>query len=147
MRFLFLAALILPAGALPAAAAVAILDVTVVDVASGGTRPHVTVIADGEFITSIGRAGSVAIPKGARVVSGSDKFLIPGLWDMHVHLWHRQNQLPVFVAFGVTGVRDMGSDFDRLAAWRGAIEKGDAVGPRIVASGPAVGGETPGDAR
>ena len=59
---------------------------------------------------------------------------------MHVHLWYAQNQLPTFIAFGVTGVQDMGSDFKRTSAWRDAIENGTAVGPHILTSGPPVDG-------
>ena len=121
---------------LPAVAAVAIQDVTVIDVASAAVRPHMTVLIDGEHIRAVERG--LAVPPGARLVSGTGKFLIPGLWDMHVHLWYQQNQLPTFVAFGVTGVQDMGSDFSRVSAWRAAIESGKAIGPHIVTPGPPV---------
>src|SRR5579871_4786244 len=131
-------------------AAVAIQDVTVIDVASGAARPHVTVILNGDKISAV-IPTSAAIPRGllndARIVDGRGKFLIPGLWDMHVHLWSQQNQLPVFLAFGVTSVRDMGSDFKRLESWRDEIDAGLAVGPRIVTGGPAVDGDAPVDAR
>jgi imidazolonepropionase-like amidohydrolase len=141
----FLAALL--TACLPAAAAVvpqvAIQDVTVIDVASAATRPHMTVLIDGEHIRAVGP--SVPVPAGARVVSGREKFLIPGLWDMHVHLWYKENQLPVFVAFGVTGVQDMGSDFSRVSAWRSAIESGKAIGPHIVTPGPPVTEQPSGD--
>jgi imidazolonepropionase-like amidohydrolase len=72
------------------------------------------------------------------VVSGKGKFLIPGLWDMHVHLWYEQNQLPVYLAFGVTGVQDMGSTFYRVARWRAEIVEGKADGPHVVTCGPPV---------
>jgi predicted amidohydrolase YtcJ len=58
---------------------------------------------------------------------------------MHVHLYYKQ-YLPLFVAFGVTGVQDMGSDFSKVSAWRDEIEKGIAVGPHIITSGPPVDG-------
>jgi imidazolonepropionase-like amidohydrolase len=127
----------------PVMAAVAIRDVTVIDVTSSAARPHMTVIIDGERIRGVGRA--LPIPPGARIVIGTNKFLIPGLWDMHVHLWYQENQLPVFVAFGVTGVQDMGSDFPRVSAWRAAIESGKAIGPRIVTPGPPVTEKPSGD--
>lgn len=125
---------LLLAGIAPGSAAIAIQDVTVIDVAAAATHPHMTVVIDGERIQSIGKA----TPAGARIVNGAGKFLIPGLWDMHVHLWYKQNQLPLFIAYGVTGVQDMGSDFERVSAWRAAIETGKAVGPHIVTSGPPV---------
>jgi len=138
-----LAVMCLPAGC----ASVAVLDVSVIDVAAGVARPHMTVVIEGERITALGLSGSVRVPVKARVISGRNRFLIPGLWDMHVHLWNKENQLPVFVAFGVTGVEDMGSDFKRVVAWRGAIETGKAIGPHIVTSGPPVSGRDSEDAR
>src|SRR5579864_6770557 len=59
---------------------------------------------------------------------------------MRVHLGDLENQLPAFLAYGVTGVVDVGSDFDRTGALRAAIESGKAIGPHIVTSGPAVDG-------
>src|SRR5260221_3137742 len=102
MRFLAVCtAACLGAAAVPPVP-IAIQDVSVVDVATGTTRAHQTLILEGERIRSAGPSASTAAPKGAVVVDGKGKFLIPGLWDMHVHLWYPQNQLPVFVAFGVT---------------------------------------------
>lgn len=120
------------------AAVFAIRDVTVIDGSGAEPRPHQTVLVVGERIAAAGR---IAIPRGARIVEGRGRFLIPGLWDMHVHLWHEQNQLPAYVAHGVTGVRDMGSDFSRVSKWRREIEAGRAVGPHIVTPGPAVSGK------
>jgi hypothetical protein len=134
------AATMLCHAAAPAVTHVAIQDVAVVDVAASTVHPHMTVVIEGESIKVIGGAAAAHIPPGARIVNGTGKFLIPGLWDMHVHLWYRENQLPIFLAFGVTGVQDMGSDFERTSAWRSAIESGKAVGPHIVTSGPPVNG-------
>ena len=127
--------------ALPLAAAslTAIQDISIVDVATGVARPHMTVILeDGEF-SRVGAAASVPIPASARLIPGKNQFLIPGLWDMHVHLYYKP-YLPLFLAFGVTGVQDMGSDFAKVSAWRDEIEKGAAAGPRIFTSGPPVDG-------
>jgi imidazolonepropionase-like amidohydrolase len=127
-------------GALPlAAASIAIQDVSVIDVASGTARPHMTVVIDDGKISRVGLASSIQLPAATRIVSGKNKFLIPGLWDMHVHLYYKQ-YLPLFVAFGVTGVQDMGSNFSQVRAWRDEIEKGSAIGPRILTSGPPVDG-------
>jgi hypothetical protein len=126
---------------------IAIEDVSVIDVAAATVLRHRTVIVDRERITTVGPASSTLPPKDARIVSGQDRFLIPGLWDTDVHLWYRENQLPVFVAFGVTGVQDSGGDFERVSAWRKAIESGDATGPHIVTSGPPVAGRETADRR
>ena len=98
-----------------------------------------TVVADAGKITRVGPAASTQGSQGSRIVDGRNKFLIPGLWDMHVHLYYKQ-YLPLFVAFGVTGVQDMGSDFTKVKAWREEIESGKADGPHIVTSGPPVDG-------
>lgn len=110
-----------------------------IDVAAGVARPHMTVVVDAGKFSRIGPTASTAIPAGARVVSGKDKFLMPGLWDMHVHLFYKQ-YLPLFIAFGVTGVQDMGSDFSKTKVWRDEIEKNGAIGPHIITAGPPVDG-------
>jgi imidazolonepropionase-like amidohydrolase len=126
--------------ALPlAAASTAIHDVTLIDVASGTARPHMTVVIDDGKISRVGPASSIQLPATTNVISGKDKFLMPGLWDMHVHLYYKQ-YLPLFVAFGVTGVQDMGSNFSKVSAWRDEIEKGKSIGPHIITSGPPVDG-------
>jgi imidazolonepropionase-like amidohydrolase len=80
------------------------------------------------------------------VIDGRGKFLIPGLWDMHVHLAMPGGKqvLPLYIANGVTGVRDMAGDWATLTAWRRDIARGTVIGPRIVASGPYLeGGDVP----
>jgi imidazolonepropionase-like amidohydrolase len=122
-----------------AAASIAVQDVTLIDVATGTARPHMTVVIDDGKISRVGT--SIQLSASTRVTSGKDKFLIPGLWDMHVHLYYKQ-YLPLFVAYGITGVEDMGSDYSRTSAWRDEIEKGTAVGPHIITSGPPVDGSS-----
>jgi len=122
------------------AATVVIENVTVVDVAAGIVRPHLSAIVEGERIVAVGPQGSLKVPLNARVVDGTGRYLSPGLWDMRVQLRNPDRQLPAFLAFGVTGIRDPGGDYDQAAETRLEIQKGRAIGPRIVASGPAVGG-------
>ena len=128
-----------------------VLDgVTVIDVASGRAEPGLSVVVEGERITEIGHRPALRVPPGARVVDAAGKFLIPGLWDMHVHTafgdWFpgaRDIALPLFVANGVTGVRDMGGDLDTLLEWRKQIVRGALAGPRMVISGPMLDGPKP----
>lgn len=122
------------------AASVVVENVTVVDVAAGIVRPHLTAVIEGERIVAVGPQGSVKTPSNARVVDGTGRYLSPGLWDMRVQLRNPGRQLPAFLAFGVTGIRDPGGNYDQVAETRLEIQKGTAIGPRIVASGPAVGG-------
>jgi imidazolonepropionase-like amidohydrolase len=128
-----------------AAATLAIRDVTVIDGTGAPPVPHSTIVIQGERILELAPAAKARIPKGARVIDGRGRYAIPGLWDMHVHLWYEQNQLPVYVANGITGVRDMGSDFARTKAWRKDAESGKEVGPHIITSGAAVDGRKPDD--
>ena len=125
---------------------VTITNVTVVDVRTGRLRPGLTVEIEGGRIRGIGNR-SVG---GGQVVDGTGKYLIPGLWDMHVHLvfgdWFpsgRDVSLPLFVANGVTGVRDMGSDLDPILEWRKGVADGSVLGPRIVTPGPMLDGPKP----
>jgi imidazolonepropionase-like amidohydrolase len=137
--------------AAPAQPRALVLDgVAVVDVRSGRAQGGLTVIVEGDRIAEVGRRPALRIPDGARVVDATGKFLIPGLWDMHVHTafgdWFpgaRDIALPLFVANGVTGVRDMGGDLDALLEWRAAIAQGSLVGPRMVISGPMLDGPKP----
>ena len=83
----------------------------------------------------------------ARIIDATGQFLIPGLWDMHVHSafgnWFpggRDVILPLFIANGVTGVRDMGGDLPVLMGWRTAIPAGPLVGPRMIVAGPMLDG-------
>ncbi len=128
-------------------AAVVIADVTLVDVVSGTLRPHTSVIVIGSRITAVAPATSIGVPRGAQVIDGRGRFLIPGLWDMHSHsLWSpeaMQTFLPLYVATGVTGIRDMGGRLDMLAAYRDSVRKDDQPWPRVIAAGQVLDGPQP----
>lgn len=132
----------------------AITHVTVIDATGRPPQLDQTVLIDGGRITAIDAAAKIKIPKNARVIDASGKFLLPGLWDMHVHLaginadpsWSKQVLLPLLLANGITGVRDMGGDLEALLSWQHDIESGVLLGPHIVAAGPflaASGKKTP----
>src|SRR5687767_7609378 len=93
----------------PPAGALAITRVTVVDASDSAPRLEQTVVIRGNRIVAVGPARSVAVPRGARVVDGRGKFLVPGFWDMHVHTTvpGGRDLLGLYLANGVTGVRDM----------------------------------------
>jgi imidazolonepropionase-like amidohydrolase len=98
----------------------------------------------------VGPSKLAKYPRNAPSVNCRGLFLIPGLWDMHVHLvfgdWFPGAQdisLPLFVANGITGVRDMGSELDIVQGWRNEIEAGRLIGPRIYTSGPMLDGPKP----
>ncbi len=138
------------AGALPARAEdapakpLAITGVTVIDATGAPARPDMTVVVTGVRITAIGKSGEVGVPEGARVVDGKGKYLIPGLWDMHVHTVG-SSFLPLYLANGVTGVRDMHAVDPDYAIFdlRKQVQEGKQPGPRVVAAGPLVDGPKP----
>ena len=126
-------------------------DVTVIDVTGAPAQPHrVVIVRDGK-IEEVGNSGGGMGGKLSGVhVDGSGKFLIPGLWDMHVHMvfgdWFPRGKevtLPLFIANGVTGVRDMGGEVEVLQQWRKEINAGTLIGPRMVISGPMLDGPQP----
>ncbi len=114
----------------------AITHVSVIDVASGATRADYTVIVGGSRIAYAGPAANAQLPRGARVIDGRGKFLIPGLWDMHVHAFmylFSDFAGPLMIANGVTGAREMGYYIDTTLRWKRDIARGSEIGPRLVA--------------
>lgn len=121
--------------------ALAITGATVIDATGAPPRENVTVLIQGDRIQAIGPSGTVEIPRGAQVVAAQGRYLIPGLWDTHVHLtFTTESVLPLFVANGVTSVRDVGSRLQEVREMRGRVDTGDVVGPRIKTSGPLLEG-------
>src|SRR5205807_1661304 len=124
---------------------IAITHVDIIDVIHGTAKPDSTIVIRGNRIVEIGAAFAVTPPATAQVVDLRGKVLIPGLWDMHVHLGNAtEATLPVLVYYGITGVRDMGSpSFEMLRQWNDEALSGKRVGPRIVAPGPILGMSPP----
>jgi Amidohydrolase family len=117
-------------------------NVNVVNTRDGGIEKGVTVVITKDRITGVGRVGFVPERRNLRVINGNGKYLIPGLWDMHVHTafvspaWDEKVIYPLYIANGVTGVRDMGGDPDVLDRRRGRIDGGELLGPHLVLAGP-----------
>jgi imidazolonepropionase-like amidohydrolase len=115
--------------------------VNIVDVIAGSLQRDFDVtIRDGR-IAAVAPAARGAAPAGVRVVDGTGKFLIPGLADMHVH-WYDERYLGLFIANGVTRVRQMWGMPVHLD-WRKRIEAGQLLGPRFSISSPIVDGPHP----
>ena len=118
---------------------VAIAHVTVIDTEKSTASADMTVVIAGDRIVSVDRKPA---PAGAQVVEGRGKFLIPGLWDMHVHLsYARASALPVMAATGVTYVRDAGSNLSEIDGWRGQVQANAIIGPTILRAGPILNGQ------
>jgi imidazolonepropionase-like amidohydrolase len=124
---------------------VAVTNVTLIDGTGAPPGPMTTVIVNGGRIVTIGPADT-RLPANAVVVDGAGKFLIPGLWDMHVHAGSYQDALkllPRLVGYGVTGIRDMASDPGDILRLRRETEDLTILGPQIVAAGPILQGPLP----
>jgi imidazolonepropionase-like amidohydrolase len=91
-----------------------------------------TVVIEGDRITAVGDA-TTAVPTGAQVIDAHGRSLLPGLWDMHVHLFGGHGALDL--ASGITTVRDMGNDVDGLAARIARFDAGTELGPRVLRAG------------
>ena len=110
--------------------------VTVIDATGAAAQSDMIVVVTGEKIAGIGKFGKINLPKNSQVIDATGKFLIPGLWDMHVHLSKAgENTLPLFIANGVTSVRDMGGDYIQLLKWRKEAADGTRLSPRIKTPG------------
>ncbi len=130
--------------------AVALTRVTIIDPVLDAPLSDATIVVEGERIVAVGRRGVVAIPRGARVIDARNAYVIPGLWDMHAHMAQplapglelEANAgyfFPLFIAHGVTGVRDMAGDISTLRRWRQEIARGERVGPRLIITGEKLG--------
>ncbi len=106
-----------------------------------------SIVVRGDRIVAVGPSQETRIPRGAEVVDGAGLFVLPGLWDMHVHaLWAPDVPaavLPLMVAHGITGIRDMGGTLPVLAQARAEIAAGRYVAPRVVAAGAILDGPQP----
>ena len=140
---------------------IVIRDVTVVDVMDGSLRAKQTVIVAGNRITAVGPAEEIRVPDDADVVDAAGGYLIPGLWDMHVHSvaniawdmrvtsvtakdWH----FPLFLAYGITGVRNMNDGTGDVSlkltnSIKHRLAAGELPGPRFLANGPSIDGDPP----
>jgi imidazolonepropionase-like amidohydrolase len=114
---------------------VVIRNVTVIDGTGSDPQTSMTVVIEESQISAIDEEGSIEYASSARVIDGTGKYLIPGLWDMHVHLRDLDGTLPLFIVNGVTTVRDMGSELKKTVELREQIDAGKLVGPCIKTSG------------
>ncbi|MGI4733547.1 MAG: amidohydrolase family protein [Janthinobacterium lividum] len=124
-----------------------ITHVSVVDVVSGVVRPdQLVAIAQGKIVR-VGPAGSASYA-AQQTLNGTGRYLLPGLWDMHVHfrggdtlVAANKKSLALYLAHGITTVRDAGGDMTAsIFQWRKEEAAGTLAGPRIFTSGPKIDG-------
>lgn len=125
-----------------------IKHINVIDVNNKEIKYDRTILIVNGRIQNISKK-SIRAKKSATVINGTNKFIIPGLWDMHVHTVD-SSYLKMFIINGVTGIRDMGGAakssnngcesiaFENLMNWRKLIQAGTLIGPRMLISGPVV---------
>jgi imidazolonepropionase-like amidohydrolase len=147
-----LAGLIAGPAAAKEAADLIVRDATLIDVAGGRTVPHRSIAVKGDTILAVGAPGEIDRRyAAARSIDARGRYVMPGLWDMHVHfgggpelIGENKALLPVYVAYGITGVRDCAADIsDAVLLWRDQVEKGELLGPTIFTSGPKLEGYKP----
>ena len=140
-----------PAGARERADLV-IRHATIVDVASGKTARNRAIAVTGDTIRAVGPDAAISRRFAAKSsVDASGKFVMPGLWDMHVHfgggpelIGENKALLPIYVAYGVTTVRDCAADLSQsVLEWRAQVANGALLGPTIFTSGPKLEGYKP----
>jgi len=122
--------------------------VNVIDSTGSCGRPDMSVLIEGDKIRSISPSDQNKHRAGMVIVDARGKFLIAGLWDMHVHSLSKSQPdrfFPLFIANGVTGIRDMGGDIPLLqvAQLKKEVSTGSRLGPEIFAAGPILEGERP----
>jgi imidazolonepropionase-like amidohydrolase len=113
------------------------LAITNANLIDGTGKPVVTdavIIMDKGRIVSVGTKATVKIPKGAKIIDAQGKYVLPGLWDMHAHFEQVEWGL-VYLAAGVTTVRDVGNEFEFITSVRDSIKAGIGLGPRILLAG------------
>ena len=135
---------------LPAAAwsaeTTAIVNVNVIPMTADILLPQQTVVISGDRIAAVGDVGEVAVPAGARVIDGTDRYLVPGLTEMHAHVTGTADRdverlFNLFLANGVTTIRGMLGRPSHLAL-RDDILAGRVTGPRLITSGPSLNGNS-----
>jgi imidazolonepropionase-like amidohydrolase len=150
MRMTLFAGGLLAAAAQIGAQTITIDNVTIVDVTNGGLQPRKTIVIEGNRIARIENAS--AATRAVATLDGTGMFVIPGLWDMHVHAYFNNDtarfhstsevMFPLFIVNGITGVRDLGSNLDAILAARDSVASHQLTGPRMLVSGPMLDGPT-----
>jgi hypothetical protein len=116
------------------ASTIAIVGGTLIDGTGAAPVPDAAVVIHNGRIIAAGPRSKIKIPRHANVVDAHGKTILPGLWDMHAH-FEQVEWGPIYLAAGVTTVRDCGNEFEFITAVRDAIAQGHGLGPRILAAG------------
>lgn len=118
----------------PLSGALVLTGGTLIDGTGAAPVADSVVVMEKDRIVAAGPRSRVTVPKGATVVDARGKYILPGLWDMHAHMFQAEFG-PAYLAAGVTTVRDVGSEFEFVTAMRDAIKQGRGLGPDMVLAG------------
>ena len=118
-----------------------IVNANLIDGTGAAVVKDAVIVTENGRIKTVGTKASVKIPKGARTFDAEGRYVLPGLWDMHAH-FEQVEWGPVYLAAGVTTVRDVGNEFEFMTAVRDSIKAGRGLGPRILLAG-IVDGDSP----
>ncbi len=121
----------------------AITNVSVIDVVAGKAVPAQTVVIEDGAIAAVVPAASFKPAKEAVLIDGTGKFLMPGLFDAHVHYVDPDSFGPMFVANGVLFVRDMGGVTEQITDLRDQLNRGEVLGPEMICTGAIIDGDPP----
>jgi imidazolonepropionase-like amidohydrolase len=116
------------------AGALVLLGATLIDGTGKAPVKDSAVVIEGDRITAAGPRSQVAIPKGATVLDAAGKYILPGLWDMHAHLYQVEFG-PAYLAAGITSARDVGNDMEFATTLREAARQGRGLQPRLMLAG------------
>jgi imidazolonepropionase-like amidohydrolase len=118
---------------------------SVIDTRTGKAMENQTIVIEGDRITRVAPAKEVAVTSDARIVDARGQWIVPGLIDMHVHRAGQSDLVPftLYVANGVTSIRDMGGNLTLLRLARNEVESGKRLGPRLFFLGPLLDGDPP----
>jgi len=111
----------------------------VIDTDTGKESPDKTVVISDGKISDLANSKDVGVPANAPIVDGRGRYLIPGLWDMHVHTWKYESTYPLYIANGVTGVREMFGPPD-ANAFRTKLASNHLLAPRMYIASPIIDG-------
>ena len=126
----------------------ALSHVSIFDGRSPALKPDMTILVEGNSILRVGPSASLKVPPNYKVLPVRGRYIIPGLWDLHVHLaglsadpaWSGELLLPMLIQNGILGVRDMGGDPVTLQRWKTEIQEGKRIGPHIISAGKMIDG-------
>ncbi len=112
----------------------AFVGATVINTTGRATIANATILIRDNKIIAVGPGNKVKIPLDAQRVDVTGKYIIPGLWDMHAH-YEQVEWGPIYLAAGVTTVRDVGNEFEFITAVRDAVNSGKGLGPHMLLAG------------